>query len=95
MQLVIDDDFRCICKQIIADFDARGEASLVWSDDQYQADKFCGGWEPESRRFWFSFYAPDGGDYIFSFTLDEARVVANGGAIQPTLEWWKEAPGFW
>jgi hypothetical protein len=43
----------------------------------------------------FSFYAPEGGDYIFSFTIEEARVVAAGGEIDPAMEWWKTAPDLW
>jgi hypothetical protein len=92
MKLIIDDNFRAICRTIVTEYDATGEASLIESDDIYQETNFCGGWESSVRRFGFSFYAPDGGDYIFSFTLDEARIVANGGTIDPALEYWKEAP---
>jgi hypothetical protein len=92
MQLVIDDDFRAICRRIVQEYEARGEDSLVWSDDQYQQGSFCGGWEPERGRFYFSYYAPDGGDYIFWFTLEETRSVASGGTIDPPLEFWKKAP---
>lgn len=92
MRLIIDDEFREICREIVAAYEREGESSLVWSDDQYQAANFCGGWDPKHARFAFSFYAPDGGDYIFSFTLEEARVVAAGGEIDPPMEWWKRAP---
>jgi hypothetical protein len=94
MKLIIDENLRQLCRKIVADYDTNGEASLIDSDDLYQAPNFCGGWQSEDRRFWFSFYAKDGGDYIFSFTLDEARLVASGGSIDPPLEYWKEAPGW-
>ena len=78
MKLEIDDDFRSICRTIVDEFDRSGEASLVWSDDLYQRGRFCGGWDPEQRKFFFSYYAPDSGDYIFSFDLQDARRVAEG-----------------
>lgn len=92
MKLVIDDDFRRICRTIVSRYDQDGDASLIYSDDEYQEGAFCGGWYPEDRRFFFSFYAPDGGDYIFDFTLDDARAVAEGGSIDPPLRYWKQAP---
>jgi hypothetical protein len=92
MNLILDDEFRAICREIITEYDRKGDASLVESDDLYQTSCYCGGWQPEDRRFWFSFYAPDGGDYIFSFSLEDARMVASGGTIDPPLEYWKETP---
>lgn len=64
VKLIIDDDFRQICKEIISRYDDDGPDSLIWSDDEYQRGVFCGGWNPEHRKFFFSYYAPDGGDYI-------------------------------
>lgn len=92
MRLEIDDDFRTICKAIVSLYDREGDRSLVWNEDQYQVGKFAGGWVPDKSKFYFSYYAPDGSDYIFSFTLEEARVVANGGVIDPPLEYWKQSP---
>ena len=91
MKLTIDDEFRDICRAIISQVDCEGDASLVESDDEYQCSNFCGGWQSSDSKFWFSFYAPDGGDYIFSLTIDDVRRVAGGGAIDPPLEFWKKA----
>ncbi len=88
MKLTIDNDFREICREIVA----KGEAAFVDSDDLYQQGNFCGGWDEEHGVFAFSFYAPDGGDYIFSLSVEEARVVAEGGSIDPPLKYWKKAP---
>lgn len=82
MKLPIDEEFREICGQIVSRYDAEGPSALKWSDDEYQFGAFCGGWDPDGHhgpRFYFSFYAPDGGNYLFSFTLDEAHAVARGG----------------
>lgn len=95
MKLIVDTDFRSICAEIVAAYEKFGEASLVWSDDQYQHGCFCGGWCPSGERgpaFYFSYLAPDGGDYIFSFLLDDAKKVASGGSIDPPLVFWKQAP---
>jgi hypothetical protein len=45
MKLIIDDAFRTICRTIVAEYQRDGEASLIDSDDLYQAPGFCGGWE--------------------------------------------------
>lgn len=92
MKLIIDDQFREICRRIVLTFDSDGEASLRWSDDEYQSRNVCGGWDDETQAFAFSFYAPDGGDYIFRMSLDEARGVAAGERFDPVLTYWKRAP---
>jgi len=94
VELIIDEDFRVICLEIFDRLDRIGRGRLVWSDDEYQRGAFCGGWDPELERFAFSFYASDGGDYIFQFTVEDARVVAKGGTIEPRLEYWKQAPSW-
>jgi hypothetical protein len=92
MTIKIDDEFRDICKTIVEQYGKLGEASLVYSDDQYQALNFCGGWEPELRKFSFSYFAPDGGEYGFTLSLKEAEMVASGKKINPTLRYLKRAP---
>ena len=85
MKIPLDGDFRALCIYITDQVANEGKQSLVWSDDQYQRGSFCGGWDPEHERFFFSYYAPDKIDYTFSITLVEARAVAEGNAIQPTV----------
>lgn len=94
MHLVIDDDFREICREIRSQLQS-SPLSLIESDDEYQRGRFCGGWAESGDHgaaFYFSYYAPDGGDYIFWFTQAEALVVAAGGSIDPELEYWKKSP---
>ena len=86
MQLPIEGDFREICREIHAEVMSVGERALVWSDDMYQRGPFCGGWDPEPKRFFFSFHAPDGVDYWFSVTLWEILAIAEGERVQPELE---------
>jgi len=94
MKLEVTDEFRALCKDIFEEYEAIGDKALVWSDDRYQSDHFCGGWDPHHARYFFSYYAPDGGDYIFSFTLDDARLVHAGGTIDPVLDYWKKSSGW-
>ena len=92
MKLIISQQFVDICKAITDSHERKGEKSLIGSDDQYQSRDFCGGWDDELHCFAFSYYAPDGGDYIFTFTLEDARRVVGGEAFDPPLEYWKNAP---
>ncbi len=86
MRLPTDGDFSTICIEIRDQVESSGTESLVWSDDQYQLGSFCGGWDPEHERFFFSYYAPDYIDYWFSISLADAQAVANGKAINPVLK---------
>jgi hypothetical protein len=92
MIIPMNEEFRRLCQTIASELDRDPAAVLVESDDLRQAPSFCGGWNEESKRFWLSFYAPDGGDYIFSMSIEDVRIVAAGGSMSPSLERWKDAP---
>lgn len=92
MKVPLDDEFVCLAVQIAAKLDRVGEAAFVWSDNEYQLQRYCGGWEPASRKFWFSFYAPDGGDYIFCLSPDGMRDAAKGDMRETVGKFWKQAP---
>jgi len=51
MKLEIDEEFRSVCKNMVDEYESLGENALVWSDDRYQSDKFCGGWNPTMNEF--------------------------------------------
>jgi len=90
--LPITDELRAICRTIYTDLAAN---TLVESDDEYQSTHFCGGWTPDGDNgpgFYFSYYAPDGGDYLFHMTPDQASSITQGDCPTISLEYWKKSP---
>lgn len=80
-----------ICRRISEEITAN---ALVESDDEYQSTHFCGGWTSDGDAgpgFYFSYYAPDGGDYIFYLTPEQATAIADGCTPRIKLEYWKRS----
>lgn len=96
MKLIVDDDLREICRRIVDKTDTQGMNAWVWNEDEFQVGHFCGGYVPEDAdclaAFWFSFYAPDGHQYIFKMTFSDVGRVLAGSPFDPPLEYWKPSP---
>ena len=91
----IEPALRKICQTITAAVEAGGGGSLIESDDLYQADHYVGGWTPDGDDgpgFYFSYQAPDGGDFIFMITIDTARSIASGNSPEIDGTYWKCSP---
>ena len=78
MELTIDSEFRSICQEIVAENQTEEEWAEVESDDMFQSENYVGGFDADEEAFCFSYYAPDGQEYWFQFTLDEAKAVTAG-----------------
>jgi hypothetical protein len=48
------------------------------SDDWWQTEELCGGYDATESAFCFSYYAPEGDEFWFQFTLAQAAKIANG-----------------
>lgn len=94
--LIIDNHLREIARRIKAKTAVVGRSGWVWNEDEFQLGYFCGGFVPEPDvgppAFYFSFYAPDGNDYIFSMTFEDVDLILDGKPFDPPLEYWKESP---
>ena len=76
MKIPPDPEFVEICREIRADNLTVAEWREVESDDMFQSEHFCGGFEAIEDAFCFSYYSPDGQEYWFQITLEEAQRVA-------------------
>ena len=85
MKLTPDAEFVEICREIRADNLTVEEWREVESDDMFQSEHFCGGFEEGDDAFCFSYYSPDGQEYWFQITLDEAQRIAAGELIMLDL----------
>jgi hypothetical protein len=93
MELPITNELRSICKKIASEF--RLDKKWTWNEDEYQTEHYCGGWTPDENgifAFGMSYYAPDGGDYLFSMTMEIVLEIASGKNVMIPMERWKDSP---
>ena len=78
MELEVNEEFRNICTQILAEQKTPEQWAAEESDDEFQTESFEGGYDATEEAFCFSFYDEQGRDFWFQLTLDEIREVAQG-----------------
>lgn len=81
MKIPPDAEFVEICGEIQAENLTVAEWREIESDDMFQSEHFCGGFEAIEDAFCFSYYSPDGPEYWFQITLEEAQRIAAGELI--------------
>ncbi len=94
-ELPITQELVQICCKIQRGIAKEGENYLIYSDDEYQTDHYCGGWTPGGDKgsgFYFSYYTPGGDDFIFYLSLEVAFSIANGDMPKIQMEYWKRSP---
>ncbi|MCP5023327.1 MAG: hypothetical protein GY930_16345 [bacterium] len=77
-EIPIDAELRGICTEILAEGKSVAEWADVESDDLFQTDSFCGGFDATEMKFCFSWYAPGGGVVGFQFPLAQVEAIAEG-----------------
>ena len=79
MRVPVHQVLRDICSRILEESKTPEQWALVESDDMFQGGPFVGGYDADEAEFCFSYYADDGGEYWFQFSLAEAARIASGG----------------
>ncbi len=80
MQIPSNNELRSICQSVVAEGRSLEEWSEVESDDMFQSESFCGGYDADEQAFLFSWYANDKDEYWFQLSIGEAAEIANGGS---------------
>ena len=75
MKIPITEEFKNICREIIAMDHSLSEWAEIRSDDMFQSDHFCGGFESPDDEFTFSYYDDEKQEYWFAVTLSEVRRI--------------------
>lgn len=77
MRLMIDEEFKKICSEIISENKTDAEWKEIESCDMFQSEHYCGGYEEDS--FWFSFYDDTSSqEYWFGVQLSDLKKIING-----------------
>jgi hypothetical protein len=78
MLIAVEKEFIDICKMIIRENKGIKEWSLYESDDMFQSEHFCGGFDATENAFCFSYYDDNKNEYWFQISLEEARKITQG-----------------
>lgn len=75
MEINIEDDFKEICIQILAE----GKSEAEWDEspacDWFQTERFVGGFESPEKAFTFSYFDEQKQEFWFTLTLEEVNDI--------------------
>lgn len=74
----IADSFVELCKQIVSESKSLDEWYEMRSDDMFQSEKYCGGFESMEDEFTFSLFKDNGCEYWFQLSLEQVEEIAQG-----------------
>jgi hypothetical protein len=74
----IDSEFISICRQIINENIELKDWELTESSDQFQTEKYCGGFDATESEFTFSYYDDSKNEFWFQLPLSDIRKVVKG-----------------
>ena len=77
MEIIIDSELKDICKEILESKMSLEEWKKSNSEDMFQSDKYCGGFEKKESAFCFSLYS-ETAEYWFQFSLNDAEKIVAG-----------------
>ncbi len=78
MEIKISEEFIDICKEIHEENKSKEGWAETESDDMFQTENYCGGYDADEEAFCFSFYDNNGSEYWFQLNLDEIEKVIGG-----------------
>ena len=73
MKIAVTPELESMFCRILEENRSQDEWVQVESDDTFQSEHFCGGFDATERAFCFSLYSDDDKEYWFQLTLDEMR----------------------
>lgn len=78
MKHIIESELRDICQDIVDRDQSLDEWREMASSDEFQGERYSGGFEAEEDAFSFSYYGDDSTELFFQFSLEEAAEIASG-----------------
>ena len=74
----IDAEFISICKQILNENLDLNDWNLIESSDQFQTEKYCGGFDGTENEFTFSYFDEKRNEFWFQLPLGDIEKVEKG-----------------
>ena len=79
MKHIVESELRDICSDIVDRDLSVDEWREAGSTDEFQGDRYQGGYDAEEDAFRFTYFGTDSTELFFQFTLEEAADIAGGG----------------
>lgn len=74
----IDTEFISICHKILKENLDLESWSLIESSDQFQTEKYCGGFDGTENEFTFSYYDENKQEFWFQLPLSDIKKIEQG-----------------
>jgi hypothetical protein len=78
MKLKVDNELLGIFKEIIHENLTIATWSEIESDDQFQTENFCGGFDATDGEFTFSYFDENKTEYWFQKSLEDIQKIVEG-----------------
>jgi len=75
LRIDIDNELRGIFVEISKEAKSQAQWAETESGDTFQSERYCGGFDADEGEFIFSYYAEDGEEYWFHFSLEDVPRV--------------------
>ena len=82
MKIAVDDELKRICKNIVSEKLSLFQWREIESDDMFQTDKYCGGFDTTENAFCFSYFHSENQEFWFQITIDEVQKILSGEMIE-------------
>ena len=76
MKIAVTQELRDILRQILDEGRTPNDWATIESDDMFQSEHFCGGFDATERAFCFSLYHDNGKEYWFQITLEDVGALS-------------------
>ena len=81
MKLEVDYEFKQICKRIFSDNLNLSEWREIESDDMFQTESYCGGFDATENAFCFSYFQNENQEFWFQITIVEVGQILSDEMI--------------
>lgn len=77
-EIDVSEQLRAICQEISESDWSESDWAEHESDDWWQTEELCGGYDATESAFCFSYFAAAGEEYWFQFSLADVPKIASG-----------------
>jgi hypothetical protein len=81
MNIAVTDELLGLFREIVKEQKTAEEWAEIESDDMFQSESFCGGYDATEEAFTFSYYDPSSSEYWFQLTLPEVESIVAGSDV--------------
>lgn len=75
MNLVVDEELKQICKEIVSENLNLNQWREIESDDMFQSTNYCGGFDATEDAFCFSYFLNKNQEFWFQIKIDEVYKI--------------------